>query len=50
MITYIIVNENNQIIYENTNYLDTVNKFQEIKRTNNQYITIKTNKSFLNRF
>lgn len=46
MITYIIVNSNNQIIYESTDYLATVNKFQEIKRTNNQYITIKTKKVF----
>lgn len=44
MITYVIVNSENKIIYENKNYLETVNKYQELKRINNQYLTLKAKK------
>lgn len=48
MTTYLIKNGNNEIIYQSNNYLETINKYQELKRIDNQYLTIYT-KSFLNK-
>jgi len=47
MTTYLIKNGNNEIIYQSNNYLETINKYQELKRIDNQYLTIFV-KSFLN--
>jgi hypothetical protein len=44
MRTYVIVNSENQIIYENENYLDTVNEYQRLKNIDNQYLTLKVKK------
>lgn len=44
MTTYVIVNSENKIIYESKNYLETVNKYQELKRIDNQYLTLMTKK------
>lgn len=48
MTTYLIKNGNNKIIYQSNNYLETINKYQELKRIDNQYLTIFV-KSFLNK-
>ncbi len=48
MTTYLIKNGNNEIIYQSNNYLETINKYQELKRIDNQYLTIFV-KSFLNK-
>ena len=48
MTTYLIKDHNNKIVYENNNYLETINKYQELKRIDNQYLTIFV-KSFLNK-
>ena len=48
MTTYLIKDHNNTIIYQSNNYLETINKYQELKRIDNRYLTIFV-KSFLNK-
>ena len=48
MTTYLIKDHNNKIVYQSNNYLETINKYQELKRIDNQYLTIFV-KSFLNK-
>ena len=40
MITYVIKNANNKIIYESKNYLETLNYYQQLKNIDNQWLTI----------
>jgi hypothetical protein len=48
MTTYLIKDHNNKVIYQSNNYLETINKYQELKRIDNRYLTIFV-KSFLNK-
>lgn len=40
MATYLIKNRNNQIIFKSDNYIETLQKYQELKKIDNQYLTI----------
>lgn len=48
MTTYLIKNRNNQIVFKSENYIETLQKYQELKKINNRYLTIFV-KSFLNK-
>lgn len=49
MITYRIRNEQNKIIFESTNYLDTLKKYQEIVKITKEHLIITTKKCFLDK-
>lgn len=40
MMTYIIKNANNKIIFKSDNYVETLNYYQQLKKIDNQWLTI----------
>ena len=47
MTTYLIKDRNNKIVFQSENYIETLQKYQELKKIDNRYLTIFV-KSFLN--
>lgn len=47
MITYVIKNGNNKIIFKSDNYVETLNKYQQLKKIDNQHLTLTTLKKLV---